>query len=260
MTAEESNLSPTGKKVRVFFITSRRILANYHFFSRVAGYSTISESVRAGVRQWIEGALELENDMREETLPTIASLKTIYGGELVRSKGKGDAYKFEVHFDQDLLNKFDELRFKSGLSRVKAINSIMFAQIKAWIKQYPIQREDAKDKTSTIESRDAGEMKLRQKLAKLIEDYGFRLEFEWIPKSEKNDGEVVADKIFIYSKTLEEAKETLCHEYIEYVLKTVFFSLPLATLLNKAVEVSNQELYKMQEKIIEKIVKALMAE
>lgn len=121
-------------------------------------------------------------------------------------------------------------------------------------------KENSKNSKSTaIETADEEE-KLKQSLAKLIEIFGFELEVSWTPKFNSSiEGEIIGKKIYIYSENFEDAKMVLVHEYLENILKMTF-SKPYVAVINKLLEFINQDIYKMQEKIIENIAKKIRLE
>jgi hypothetical protein len=111
--------------------------------------------------------------------------------------------------------------------------------------------------------------KLEAELTRLIHKYGRGRELivHYQPKTVKGtivgeerqiQGEVVDREIYVYDKTLEEAIDTLDHEYFEYVLDVVFIRRHqnfLNALMKGMTDYFDKELYHDKESYIETLVR-----
>lgn len=249
------------KKIRVFIITTKRMMANYVFYSRKNGYNTVSEALRTGIRDWIEGTLKLKSRINEDILLNVTDIEKIYGNKII--EWKFDTNDFEIHLEENLLLKFDKHRLQMGFkSRTKAVCAIMFHQILEWKEKYDStqKKKEVAKNPYVIE----GEKRLKQELEGLKQKYGFghELSANWLPDAKnQKEAEVIGTTIYIYSLTFKEALKWLKHEYREYVLKT-YFSKPYIDALNAALvalsifvkktkDYLDGDVYKDQEKIID---------
>ena len=69
-------------------------------------------------------------------------------------------------------------------------------------------------------------------------------------------GEVQGNKIFLYDEDFEEAKETLLHEFIEYLVGQT--NDPYRRLVNALVSLFEDQAYSQREKIIKALAKILL--
>jgi hypothetical protein len=253
---ESKNGKTQVNKKRVFVVTTKRMMANYIFYSQKNGYNTVSEALRTGIKMWAASAIELKSKIDEETLPKVSMIEELNGGKIV--EWKYDTNDFEIHLEENLLQRFDKFRIQKGFkSRTKAVRAIMFCQILEWKKVYEITKN--KEKIIINISIKEGERKLNQKLEGLKQAFeqGKELDVIWLPKTDSPlDGEIIGKKVYIYSLNYQEAEKTLSHEYIEYALKENF-SKPYINLVNKLIKSFSMENYEKQEKIIEKLVENL---
>jgi len=109
-------------------------------------------------------------------------------------------------------------------------------------------------------------MTSRGRIQKLLEDdleelkrlfrAGYELGVVWIPKSSSNlSGEVRSKTILIYEKNLDEARETLLHEFLDYLLADIL--KPYRNLLNLFIKTINEEVYRKKETFIESLLKLI---
>ena len=92
---------------------------------------------------------------------------------------------------------------------------------------------------------------------------GFELEVYRLPGFKKYSkegkelkGEVQGNKIFLYDEDFEEAKETLLHEFIEYLVGQAID--PYRRLVNALVSLFEDQAYSQREKIIKALAKILL--
>ena len=89
---------------------------------------------------------------------------------------------------------------------------------------------------------------------------GFELGVCWLPGFKKYSregkelrGEVQGNKIFLYDEDFEEAKETLKHEFIEYLVDQT--NDPYRRLVNALVSLFEDQAYGQREKIVKALAK-----
>lgn len=93
-------------------------------------------------------------------------------------------------------------------------------------------------------------------------DLGFELEAYWLPGFVKHSkegnilrGEVQGIKIFVYDQNFEEAKETLLHEFIEYLIDQT--NDPYRRLVNALVSLIEDQAYGRREKTVKALTKII---
>ena len=97
---------------------------------------------------------------------------------------------------------------------------------------------------------------LEQLLRRLKEEVplGRRLSLVYRPGSDSSlSGEVVGDTIYIYEEDSEKAKDTLIHEYFDYVMSIAIE--PYRAFANLLIKHLNDEAYRKKEEIVEGIVR-----
>jgi len=99
--------------------------------------------------------------------------------------------------------------------------------------------------------------KLRKELDRLkkMANLGFELEVVWLPgviKFSREDkalrGEVLGNKIILYDEDLDDAKETLKHEFIEYLMDQAV--KPYRNLVNNWISFFQDQAYSEREKTV----------
>lgn len=97
--------------------------------------------------------------------------------------------------------------------------------------------------------------KLDLELAKLQQISKTKKHFkvEWIPQEQSPiEGKVDGDTITIYSENMEDALDTLRHEFIDYLVSQVI--KPHVEIINVLLFVLSQDGYDKKEDIVEKLV------
>jgi hypothetical protein len=103
-----------------------------------------------------------------------------------------------------------------------------------------------------------GESRLRSELEllKAVTEMGQELSVKWVPDlGSERGGEVKEGVIYIYGESLEEALETLRHEFVDYLVSQAIE--PYRSVANKLIQLLNEEAYRRKERIIEALVKLL---
>lgn len=91
---------------------------------------------------------------------------------------------------------------------------------------------------------------------------GYELKVIWLPnhikysKGRELRGEIIGSTIYIYDKNYEKAKETLKHEFIEYLIEQAIE--PYRKLLNTLISIIEEKSYEAKEKVVKALVKALI--
>lgn len=76
---------------------------------------------------------------------------------------------------------------------------------------------------------------------------------KWIPQEQSSiEGKVDGDTITIYSENIEDALDTLRHEFIDYLVSQV--TRPYIDIINVLLFVLSQDGYDKKEDIVEKLV------
>ena len=79
---------------------------------------------------------------------------------------------------------------------------------------------------------------------------------KWLPdENAKLSGEVKGTCIFIYEVDEEKALETLKHEFLDYVISRTME--PYERIVNKFIQMLNEEAYKRKEKLTEALAKLI---
>jgi hypothetical protein len=102
------------------------------------------------------------------------------------------------------------------------------------------------------------ESRLRSELELLKAETGMgqELSVEWVPDpGSERGGEVKGTVIYIYEESLEEALETLRHEFVDYLVSQAIE--PYKSVANKLIQLLNEEAYRRKERIIKALVKLL---
>ncbi len=86
---------------------------------------------------------------------------------------------------------------------------------------------------------------------------GESLVLSWRPQPDSQvSGEVRGNTLYVYSETVDEALETLRHEYIDYVL-TRGIVRPLVAIVNNLIKLRETEIYSQKERIVAQLIKLL---
>jgi len=97
--------------------------------------------------------------------------------------------------------------------------------------------------------------KLHLELAKLHQISKIKKHFKvkWIPQEQSSiEGKVDGDTITIYSENMEDALDTLRHEFIDYLISQAI--RPYIEIINVLLFVLSQDGYDKKEDIVEKLV------
>lgn len=91
---------------------------------------------------------------------------------------------------------------------------------------------------------------------------GFELKVEWLPdhvkysrENKRLRGEVLGNTIFVYDSNLRSAKETLKHEFIEYMVEQAIE--PYRRLVNSLLTNIERTAYESKEKVVKALSKLL---
>lgn len=104
-----------------------------------------------------------------------------------------------------------------------------------------------------------GSFILEKELERLKTRTGMKTEFKvvWSPRADsKKEGEVVSDTIFIYSIDVDDALQTLRHEFVDVVVSSA--TEPYLKLVNVLLSAISEEAYKKKEMAIETLLKLLI--
>jgi hypothetical protein len=100
---------------------------------------------------------------------------------------------------------------------------------------------------------------LEEELERLKTRTGMKVEFKvvWLPKVDsKKEGEVVGDTIFIYSIDVDDALQTLRHEFVDVVVSSAIE--PYLKLVNVLLSAISEEAYKKKEMVVETLLRLLV--
>lgn len=91
---------------------------------------------------------------------------------------------------------------------------------------------------------------------KAVSGMGGELQVRWIPDiNSTKEGEVRGRTVYIYSVSIDEAIETLRHEFLDYLIcKTVE---PYQEMVNALLAVLSEKAYRKKEEVVESILKIL---
>jgi hypothetical protein len=91
---------------------------------------------------------------------------------------------------------------------------------------------------------------------KQILDAGHNLNVNWVPDKGNNlEGEVRGDTIWIHSQSLEQALNTLRHEFLDYSISQLIN--PYRQVTNSLIDLINKEAYARKEKLVTGLAKLL---
>ncbi|NWG37244.1 hypothetical protein [Nitrososphaera sp.] len=99
---------------------------------------------------------------------------------------------------------------------------------------------------------------LQKELERLKARSGIKADFRvvWLPKADsKKDGEVVGDNIFIYSLEVDEALQTLRHEFVDAIVSSAVE--PYLKIVNVFLSAISEDAYKKKEGVVETLLKLL---
>jgi hypothetical protein len=99
---------------------------------------------------------------------------------------------------------------------------------------------------------DLGEDKLLAELELLKRklNLGHELTLKWLPgEKEEICGEVKGDCIYVYEEDEQNARETLKHEFLDYLISKAIE--PYQKIANKLIGLMNDEAYSRKEKLVE---------
>lgn len=78
----------------------------------------------------------------------------------------------------------------------------------------------------------------------------------WLPKSNsQKDGEVVGRTIFVYSQNIDEALQTLRHEFVDAIVSSAVE--PYLKLVNSLLSAISEQAYNKKEAVVEALLKLL---
>jgi hypothetical protein len=91
---------------------------------------------------------------------------------------------------------------------------------------------------------------------KRVSGMGFELRVVWDPRTDGSvSGEVKNNAVFVYDVDVEEAVDTLRHEFIDYCFSQAIE--PYRQLLNQLILAINREGYERKERVVDGLVKLL---
>ncbi|KFM17153.1 hypothetical protein AAA799P11_01379 [Marine Group I thaumarchaeote SCGC AAA799-P11] len=99
---------------------------------------------------------------------------------------------------------------------------------------------------------------LKEELSRLKKKSGINANFEvlWIPKTDSaKEGEVIGNKIYIYSTNFTDALETLRHEFFDAMICSA--TTPYLELINVLLSVISEKAYQKKEEIVESLVRMM---
>ncbi len=100
---------------------------------------------------------------------------------------------------------------------------------------------------------------LEEELERLKARTGIKTDFKVIgaPKADsKKEGEVVGNTIFVYSSDVDEALQTLQHEFVDVVVSSAIE--PYLELVNTLLSAISEDAYKKKEKAVEMLLRLLI--
>jgi len=82
------------------------------------------------------------------------------------------------------------------------------------------------------------------------------LEVLWIPKTDyTKEGEVIGNRIYIYSTNLADALETLRHEFFDAMICSA--TSPYLDLINSLLSIISEQAYQKKEDVVESLVRMM---
>ena len=99
---------------------------------------------------------------------------------------------------------------------------------------------------------------LKEELDRLKKKSGINANFEvlWIPKTTSaKEGEVIGNKIYIYSTNFSDALETLRHEFFDAMICSA--TTPYLDLINVLLSVISEKAYQKKEDVVESLVRMM---
>lgn len=99
---------------------------------------------------------------------------------------------------------------------------------------------------------------LEKELERLKARSGVKTDFKvvWLPKVDsKKEGEVVGSTIFVYSIDVDDALQTLRHEFVDVVVSSAIE--PYLKLVNVLLSAISEEAYKKKEMAVETLLRLL---
>ena len=100
---------------------------------------------------------------------------------------------------------------------------------------------------------------LEKEMERLKARTGIKTDFKvvWAPKADsKKEGEVVGNTIFVYSLDVDEALQTLQHEFVDVVVSSAIE--PYLELVNTLLSAISEDAYKKKEKAVETLLRLLI--
>ena len=120
----------------------------------------------------------------------------------------------------------------------------------------PSQALKSRRKTRKVNEVNNFQIKLEDELNRLKRkaNYGYELKVVWLPSyNSKLSGEVKNDIIYIYEPEECEAIKTLKHEFVDYIVSQAIE--PYKDIVNKFIQLLNEETYKKKESVVEALLK-----
>ncbi len=99
---------------------------------------------------------------------------------------------------------------------------------------------------------------LKQELDRLQKKSRINTNFEvlWIPKTDSaKEGEVIGNRIYIYSTNFTDAIETLRHEFFDAMISSA--TTPYLDLINVLLSVISEKAYQKKEDVVESLVRMM---
>ena len=105
-----------------------------------------------------------------------------------------------------------------------------------------------------------------RRVEKMLKDYleelkrlfrsGYELGVIWVPKDSSSlSGEVRNETIIIYERDPQRARETLIHEFLDYMISSVY--KPSVNLLNLLIKGVSEEVYRRKENLVDSLIKLI---
>ena len=242
-------------KPRIYLWIPERIKDIYESYSQRDDFSKFSQALTYGVMSYLEGSLSL---IRDEKTTVEEIFGHIVDKEDLKCNFKKDLYLEKTLLDK-LLQKFN-VRVHEEQEDEKIIAlairlilyKIMHAQILKWKEKSNPTQKKAVIKDPDIKK---GEKRLNEILNKLKNqhNYGDKLVVEWLPKPYHELaelGKVENNRMYIYYNGIDYAEWLVCHEFAEYMIKTVF-TKPYLDLVNLELRKRLTEAYWKQEKMVD---------
>lgn len=110
-----------------------------------------------------------------------------------------------------------------------------------------------------LERNDASELEKELERLKARTRIKSNFKVVWSPKMDsKKEGEVVGNTVFIYSMNVDEALQTLRHEFVDIIVSSAI--QPYLKLINVLLSTISEDAYKKKEEAVEALLKLLVVD